>query len=256
MLVAINGFFGQMGQMVYSEVLKSNDFEFAGGIDKVDKEKSLSKNNYILNSDKSKIFGDIFMIKRCDGVIDFSNPSALNQVLNFCLDRRVPLVLATTGLNESDERKVEFASKYIPIFKSSNLSLAVQVLCELVSTATEKLKNYDIEIVETHHNKKKDAPSGTAIMIANKIAETNKILSLTTETKRPPMENIVGVHSLRGGGVVGEHEVFFLGERDSIKITHTAYSREIFARGALDAMRFLKGKQKGLYSMQDYINER
>lgn len=245
-----------MGQMVYSEVLKSNDFEFAGGIDKVDKDKSLSKNNYILNSDKSKIFGDIFMIKRCDGVIDFSNPSALNQVLNFCLDRRVPLVLATTGLNESDKRKVEFASKYIPIFMSSNLSLAVQVLCELVSTATKKLKNYDIEIVETHHNKKKDAPSGTAIMIANKIAETNKILSLTTETKRTPMENIVGVYSLRGGGVVGEHEVFFLGERDSIKITHTAYSREIFARGALDAMRFLKGKEKGLYSMQDYINER
>lgn len=245
-----------MGQMVYSEVLKSNDFEFAGGIDKADKNQSLSKNNYILNSDKSKIFGDIFMIKKCDGVIDFSNPSALNQVLNFCLDRQVPLVLATTGLNESDKRKVEFASKYIPIFMSSNLSLAVQVMCDLVTRATAKLKNYDIEIVETHHNKKKDSPSGTAIMIANKIAKTNKILSLTTETKRPPIKNIVGVHSLRGGGVVGEHEVFFLGENDSIKITHTAYSREIFARGALDAMRFLKGKQKGLYSMQDYINQR
>ena len=139
MLVAINGFFGQMGQMVYSEVLKSPDFDFAGGVDLVaqNKEQILHKSNFVLNDDKLKIFGDLFMIKKCNGVIDFSNPSALNQVLNFCLDRRVPLILATTGLSESDKRKVEFASKYIPIFMSSNLSVAVQVLCDLVAHATE-----------------------------------------------------------------------------------------------------------------------
>ncbi len=262
MLIAINGFFGQMGQKVFNEIIKSKDFEFAGGVDRLSGETLKNDLNKIAKEStsiflpddiKGKIFDNLFKIKDCEGVIDFSHPSALNNVLNFCLDRRVPLVLATTGLTDKDRQKVKFASRYIPIFMSSNLSLAVQVLSDLVLSTAKSLKGYDIEIVETHHCKKKDAPSGTALMLANKIAETNKQLTITSGTKLPPIQNKVCVHSLRGGGVVGEHEILFLGEYDAIKISHTAFSREVFARGALDAMKFLKTKTCGLYSMQDLV---
>ncbi len=233
-----------MGQKVFDELSHSNDFEFAGGVDRL-------SNGKIVNIElperiKNKIYNNLFKIEKCDGVIDFSHPSALNGVLNFCLDRHVPLVLATTGLSEIDKQKVEFASRYIPIFMASNLSVGVQVLSDVVLTLTKKLKDYDIQIVETHHNKKVDAPSGTAKMLLNNIRNVEKVQNKNNFVKRK-----IDVFSLRGGGVVGEHEIKFLGKYDEIKITHTAFSRDIFAKGAMSAMMFLKNKTKGLYSMQD-----
>ena len=254
MLVAINGFLGQMGQKVYYEMQKTKDFEFAGGVVKSAGQSIEEKLNArsLSNDKKDKIYDNLFQIKQCDGVIDFSHKNALNNVLNFCLDRHIPLVLATTGFTDNDKQKITFASKYIPIFMASNLSFAMQVLSDIVGFATTKLVGYDIEIVETHHKKKKDAPSGTAVMLAKKIVDTNKCLSTHKSLNDT---NKLSIHSLRGGGIVGEHEVLFLGKYDSIKITHTAFSREIFARGALQAMKFLQTKTNGLYSMQDLSSE-
>ena len=193
-----------------------------------------------------------------DVVVDFSSPSALPALLSFGLEHRMPLVLATTGYDQGQLEEIQQAARSIPIFRSANLSLGVNILVELVRrTAAVLGGSCDIEIVERHHNKKMDAPSGTAIALADSM---NGAMGDSYEyvydrsgkrEKRSPKE--IGISAVRGGSIVGEHDVIFAGRDEVVTFSHTAYSKAIFAKGALEAAKFLAGKGPGLYTMADVV---
>lgn len=195
----------------------------------------------------------------CDVVIDFSKPENIDALIDYCLLNRVPAVIATTGLTEEQESKIVEASHQIPIFRSGNTSLGVNVLLDLVKTATRLLNDqFDIEVIEKHHNKKVDAPSGTAFMIASSI---NEELHNSMEyhygrqgnhTKREEKE--IGIHSVRGGTIPGEHTVIFAGPDEMIEIKHTALSKKIFAQQAIRAAEFVTQREPKLYNMHDVMN--
>ncbi|HEY8418899.1 MAG TPA: 4-hydroxy-tetrahydrodipicolinate reductase [Clostridia bacterium] len=191
-------------------------------------------------------------------IIDFSRPDAIYGLLNYAKANRIPLVIATTGYSDEQQELITQASKDIPIFFSGNMSLGVSVMCELVKLAASKLADFDIEIVETHHNQKVDAPSGTAIMLAQSVNQgLPRPRHLTfgrhsSNQKREKEE--IGMHSLRGGTVVGEHTVSFFGGDEVISIKHTAQSKTIFALGAIKAAKFLINQSNGLYSMKDLLS--
>lgn len=196
-----------------------------------------------------------------DVMIDFSHPSLLEGLLTYSLGNRVPLVIATTGYNEEQIARIETAAKEVPIFFSFNMSLGVNLLAELAKKAAQVLGGqFDIEIVEKHHNRKLDAPSGTALMLADAINETldNREHYVydrhSVRRKRDPNE--IGIHSIRGGTIVGEHEIIFAGRDEIITLSHTAMSREIFAVGSLNAAVYMAGKKEaGLYRMSDMLAE-
>jgi 4-hydroxy-tetrahydrodipicolinate reductase len=193
-----------------------------------------------------------------DVVIDFSHPSAFNDVLDFAVSRKVALVMATTGLSQANVKALEAASGSIPVFFSANMSLGVNLMVDLVKKAAKVLENnFDIEIIEMHHNQKIDAPSGTALAIADAI---NSVLEQKREyiydrhsrrKKRSPSE--IGIHAIRGGTIVGDHSVIFAGNDEIIEIKHTAMSKEIFGVGALKAAGFIKSKKPGIYNMNDLV---
>ena len=195
-----------------------------------------------------------------DAVIDFSNPAALEAELNYVTAHNLPLVLCTTGLSGHQMAAVNQAAEVVPIFFSSNMSLGVAVLSALTKKAAAVLGDtFDIEIVEMHHNQKLDAPSGTALMLAD---AAKAGLSYEPEytydrhsrrQKRDKKE--IGIASLRGGTVVGEHSVYFAGEQEVITLSHSAGSRSVFAGGALTAADFIVGKPAGMYSMEDILNQ-
>lgn len=195
-----------------------------------------------------------------DAVIDFSSPKALDGLLAFCTERKVPVVLATTGYSAEELAKIDEASKIIPIFRSGNMSLGINVLIDLVKRAAAVLgESADIEIVEQHHKRKVDAPSGTALMIAD---AASSALNYDTEynygrheRREPRPKNEIGISSVRGGTIVGVHEVIFAGRDEIIEIKHTAMSREIFASGAVRAAKFLTGKEPGMYNMEQLVSE-
>jgi 4-hydroxy-tetrahydrodipicolinate reductase len=189
-----------------------------------------------------------------DAVIDFSHPSALDSLLTFARQRHVPAVIATTGMEPEHIQKIQSAAKDVPIFFSFNMSLGVNLLVALSRQAASVLGgNFDIEIVEKHHNKKIDAPSGTAIMLADAVANAVPYQPQfvyerkSVRQRRAPEE--IGIHSIRGGTIVGEHEVIFSGMDEIITLSHSARSRGVFATGALSAAAFLQGKPNGLYDM-------
>ena len=192
-------------------------------------------------------------------IVDASHPGAILALLDAGLKSNTPIVICTTGMCQSTIESIYEASKVIPIFLSSNMSLGVSLQSELAVYATKVLgsKNFDIEIVEAHHSQKLDAPSGTAITLANSInAAADGIYNIVFDrsknlAKRGADE--IGVVSVRGGSIVGEHKVIFAGADEVIEITHRAYSRDIFARGALAAARFLHDKKAGLYTMADLL---
>ncbi len=193
-----------------------------------------------------------------DVVVDFSNPAALPALVDFCLARSLPVVVATTGLEESHRQRLAEASARIPVFLSANMSLGVNLLLDLAAKAAAVLyPEFDVELVEAHHNQKLDAPSGTALMIADRVNETlDRKLHYVYErksvhAKREKTE--LGIHSIRGGTIVGEHTLVFAGPDETVEIKHTALSREVFAHGALKAARYLAGKAPGLYAMKDVI---
>ncbi len=195
-----------------------------------------------------------------DTVIDFSNPSALSKLLQFCRDRCAGVVLATTGYSPEQLEEIEKASSEIPVFRSANLSLGINVLAELVKKAAPLLDGYDIEIVERHHNRKLDAPSGTALMLAEAAASASgrddTVYTFGRSEKRQARDpREIGISSVRGGTIVGDHEVLFCGRDEVISLSHHASSREIFASGAVRAAKFLAGKGPGLYSMEDLVAE-
>ena len=249
--VGLSGCNGVMGRVVNSVIDKLDDVEIVYGIDRsVDK----FENSY-------KVYESVESVEEiCDVIIDFSNPANLNGLLNLCVAKKIPLVIATTGISEHQEENIKKASEFIAIFKSSNTSLGVNVLIDLVKKATSVLgESFDIEIIEKHHNKKLDAPSGTAHMIANAI---NEEMDNTMEykygregktSKREPKE--VGIHAIRGGTIPGEHTVVFAGMDEVIEIKHEALSKAIFAKGAVEAAKFVSDKECGVYNMNDLINK-
>ena len=193
--------------------------------------------------------------EKADAVIDFSRPSALPGLLEYAVRHHLPCVLASTGYGEKEERLIREASGQIPVFVSANMSVGVYVLKKLICTAKNLLPQADIEIIEKHHRRKEDAPSGTAKALLQAVTDEDTRVIYGREgndTKRQNGE--IGVHAVRGGTLCGEHEVDFLMDNEMISITHSAQSRGIFAAGALRAARFLLGKPAGLYGMDDLIS--
>ena len=191
-------------------------------------------------------------------IVDFSHPSALEGLLELARRSGIPLVLATTGLDQAQISRVREASAQTPIFFSFNMSLGINLMSALARTAARVLGGqFDIEIIEKHHNRKLDAPSGTAIMLAGavseELAQPPEYIHERHSKRQKRGKNEIGLHAVRGGTIVGEHELLFAGPDETLSITHTAYSREVFATGALNAARFMQGKPPGLYDMNDLI---
>ncbi len=247
--ILLSGCNGKMGKSIVNCVEQRDDCKIIAGVDILD------VINYFFDVYKSI---DDFKGK-VDVIIDFSHPSSLEKLLNYAISTNTPAVIATTGLSDQQIQRINDASKKIPIFFSANMSLGVNLIKELAEKATKVLgPTFDIEIVEAHHNQKIDAPSGTALMLADAISEqfsTPPTYEFDRHSKRVKREkDEIGIHAVRGGTIVGEHEIIFAGHDEIIKISHTAMSKEIFATGSINAALFLCGKPSGLYSMNDLID--
>lgn len=246
--VIVNGSLGKMGIVLTNCIKEDPSLELICGISKHEHEEV----GY-------KLYKDILEVEeKCDVIIDFSHPSSLNSVLQYAIKTKSSLVIATTGYNEEELEKIREASKSIPIFHSSNMSLGVNVLLKLVKDAAKALDGFDIEIIEKHHNKKVDAPSGTALMIANSIKESLPKIEYNygrygRDAKRK--ENELGIHAVRGGTIIGDHDVVFAGNNEVIEISHKAQSKEIFAQGSIKAAKYIVTKDPGYYNMNSMISE-
>ena len=249
--VLINGYYGQMGQVISQEIKKDTEMELVAGVDK-------NKSN---NCEDFNIYNNIFDCNEdIDIIIDFSHPSSLPNLLKYSMEKNIPLVIGTTGFSNEDIEKIENTSKKIPIFYSANMSLGINVLVSIVKDIAPVLEDsFDIEIIEKHHNKKIDAPSGTAYMIADEInKELNNskeyVFGRNTKTNKREKKEI-GIHAIRGGTIVGEHSVMFAGCDEVIEIKHSASSKKIFAQGAIKAAKFLYNQENGLYNMENLIKK-
>lgn len=230
---------GRMGRQV-AACAEENGAKIAAGIDV----KSESGGSF-------PIYPSFSLVQeKADVIVDFSRPEGLGALLAYAREKRLPVVLAATGYHEADLSAIREAAREIPIFRSANLSMGVHVLRALSAQAARLLPEFDIEIIEKHHNQKLDAPSGTALMLyeAVKSADSQPVYGRHTRTeKREPQE--IGLHAVRGGTVAGEHEVGFYGPGEALMITHSAQDRSIFARGALRAARFIAEQAPGEYDM-------
>lgn len=246
--ILLSGCCGRMGRFVAEAVKNRNDCEIVAGIDIVDD--STLGFPVFANYDEVNI--------RADVIIDFSNISLLPALLSFATKTSTAVVLATTGLSDEQIKAVEESAKSVPVFFSYNMSLGVSLLCELSKVAAKVLgTGFDVEIVEAHHNQKLDAPSGTAIMLGNAIKEEmpDAYFEYDRHSKREKRHtNEIGIHAIRGGTIVGEHQVIFAGTDEIVTLSHSARSRAIFANGAVNAAVFLKGKDAGVYNMSDLVN--
>ncbi len=247
--ILLSGCCGKMGRFVAAAVAQRKDCEIVAGIDIIDD--STLGFPVFANYDEVEVKADI--------IIDFSNPSLLPAMLDYAVKTNTGVVLATTGLTDEQIKAVEDASETVPVFFSYNMSIGVSLLCELSKVAAKVLGNgFDVEIVEAHHNQKLDAPSGTAIMLGNAIKEEmpDAYFEYDRHSKREKRHtNEIGIHSVRGGTIVGEHEVIFAGNDEIVKLSHSARSRAIFANGAVNAAVFLKNKENGVYNMSNLVNE-
>lgn len=248
--VILNGCNGAMGRAVTKVVSESLDVEIVAGIDK---NTEMYQNSY-------EVFNNIFDYKgKADVIIDFSHPSCLDDILSYGKKNNTPMVIATTGLSSEDYKKIESVAKNVPIFKTANMSLGVNLLIDLVKKAALALQeNFDIEIIEKHHNKKVDAPSGTALMIADAINEeldNSMEYKYGREGKKAKREEKeIGIHAVRGGTIPGEHTVIFAGLDEILEVKHTALSKNVFASGAVKAAKFIVNKENSLYKMEDLMN--
>lgn len=248
--VIMHGCNGHMGRVVTELIEQDDNVQIVAGIDA-----------YTGIDNKYPVFKSI---KECnvgaDVIIDFAVSSAVSDLLEYAVRTNTPVVLCTTGLTAEQLSMVDEASQKVAILKSANMSLGINTLMKLLRVAADVLaeRGYDIEIVEKHHNQKVDAPSGTALALADCI---NQVLNneydytydrSTVREKRKKKE--IGISAVRGGTIVGEHEVIFAGIDEVIEIKHTAYSKAVFAKGAIDAAKFLSGKQSGMYNMADVID--
>ena len=192
-----------------------------------------------------------------DCIIDFSHHSATVALLDYACEKNIPVVLATTGHDEYELAKIDESAKKIPLFHSANMSLGVALLCELAKTAAKTFPDADIEIIEKHHNRKLDAPSGTALLLARQIQKIreNAFFTFGRQGQAKREKNEIGVHAIRMGNIVGEHEVIVGTDTQTITLKHEAHSRSLFAEGAIAAADFIIGKPQGLYDMYSMINE-
>lgn len=245
----MHGCNGKMGQVISGICQEDSEVEIVAGVDPYDG----IKNPY-------PVFSSIEECKvEADVVVDFAAAQAVDNLLDYCVMQQLPVVLCTTGLSELQMEKVEEASKKIPVLKSANMSLGVNVLMELLQEAAKILApaGFDMEIVEKHHNQKVDAPSGTALALADSINEalgnTYQYKYDRTQERKKRGKEEIGIQAVRGGSIVGDHEVIFAGLDEVIEIKHTAYSKGIFGKGAVEAAKFLAGKPAGKYDMKDVI---
>ena len=202
-------------------------------------------------------FADELTEEKGDIIIDFSHFSRIPNMLNFAVNNNIPIVICTTGYDDKILNQIKEAASKIPILLSSNTSIGINLMNDLVSKMAENLNGFDIEIIETHHNKKVDSPSGTAKTLFNIINETfeNKMRLINgREGNHKRDKNEIGIHSIRGGSVVGEHRVIFYGDDEAIEIKHSAMSKKIFVYGAIKAAKFLIGKKPNLYGMKDVLS--
>ena len=205
------------------------------------------------------VYGGLLQVKeKADVIIDCSFHGAVRDLLGGAKTMSLPVVIATTGHTEEEKAFITEASRHQPIFMSANMSLGINLLAELAQAAAELLHEaFDIEIVEAHHNKKADAPSGTALMLADaiksKLPETYGYAYDRTKKRAPREKAEIGIHSVRGGAIFGEHEIIFAGQGEVVRLSHSALSRSVFAEGALAAARFMLGKPAGFYNMKDLI---
>lgn len=223
-------------------------------IKELGKEDGYWKNIHGLSRESLELLKDI----NYDVIVDFTHRSSLKDLLSLALEKRLPLVIGTTGYDEYQLEKIKEASEIIPILHATNMSLGMNILFDLVEQTARRLKDrVDIEVVETHHNRKKDAPSGSAVTIVESIEKglgEGRKHQHGRSGECPREKGEIGIHALRGGNIVGDHEVSFINDLESINISHKAYDRKVFAQGALEAAKFIIGKEPGLYNMKDVLN--
>lgn len=246
--IVISGACGKMGRVIADICKARDDVKVTAGVD-------LFGESY---SDFPVVKTFAQIPERPDVIIDFSNPSALEPMLDYCKAGGVPVVIATTGYSAEQTEKIKEAAKVIPVFFTFNMSLGINLLAQLAKKAVSILGGqFDIEIVEKHHNQKIDAPSGTAIMLANAINEEaggkyNLVYDRhSVRAKRDQSE--IGMHSIRGGTIVGEHEIIFAGRDEVVTLKHEAHSKGVFAVGSVNAAIFLAGRDAGIYDMNDML---
>lgn len=242
----LNGACGHMGRTIAKEAEMRKDCQVICGFDP--REASDLSFPVYQNFNQYQEAGDV--------IIDFSHPSALTGVLNFAKANKIPAVIATTGLNTEQKEEIAQAAREIPVFFSANMSLGINLLIDLAKKAQAVLEGFDIEIIERHHNQKIDAPSGTALAIADALSEHGRYDYIydrhSRRQKRSPSE--IGIHAVRGGTIVGEHTVLYAGKDEVIELKHSAASKEVFATGSIRAALFLAQKEAGLYSMADLVS--
>lgn len=248
--IILSGCFGKMGQVITKSIASRQDCRIVAGVDINDGEAPYP---VFKSFSKLDVKGDV--------IIDFSHPSVLSSLLDYSEKNNCPAVVATTGLSDEQINSIKSVSEKVPMFFSANMSIGINLISELAQKAARVLEgSFDIEIVEAHHNQKIDAPSGTALMLADSISDAlseKPKYEFDRHSKRAKRENNeIGIHSIRGGTIVGEHEIIFAGLDEIITISHSARSKELFATGAVNAALFINGKPAGMYSMKQLVDER
>lgn len=238
-----------MGRVVSDIVEARDDCTIVAGVDKFNS----GKNGFPVYESLNDVE------ESADVIVDFSNPSLLDDLLTYAVKNKLSLVIATTGYNEEQKTKINIASKSTPVFFTYNMSIGINLIANLAKKAAEILgDSFDIEIIEQHHNQKIDAPSGTALMLADAISDSLKEpvkYEYDRHSKREKRtKNEIGIHSIRGGTIVGEHQILFAGRDENISISHSARSKEVFAVGAVNAAVFMNGKAAGMYDMSKLID--
>ncbi len=247
--VIMHGCNGKMGQTIVGLIADDAEVSLVAGVDAYDEGKNFFP--VFKNISECNIPADV--------IIDFSAAMAVDGLLDYCVKEQVPCVLCTTGLSEQQLKKVEEASKKVAILKSANMSLGINMLMKILKEAASILvpAGFDVEIVEKHHKLKVDAPSGTALALGDSINEVldneyEYVYDRSTRREKRPQKEI-GFSAVRGGTIVGDHDVIFAGADEVITFSHTAYSKAVFGKGAIQAAKFLRGKPAGMYQMSDVI---
>jgi 4-hydroxy-tetrahydrodipicolinate reductase len=247
--MVISGCNGLMGHAVARIAANDPDIEVVAGFDI----NTVKLDGFPVYADPMEFSG------AADVAVDFSNPSALDGLLKYCVAKKLPLVLCTTGYDEKQNEIIRDVSNKIPVFRTGNLSIGINLVIDLIKRACEFLGDgFDVEIIERHHRRKVDAPSGTALMLAGAARDAlpydAEYVYERQSVRQPRGKHEIGISSLRGGTIVGEHEIIFAGLDEVIEIKHTAYSRDVFAAGAVKAAKFITGiKKPGMYDMQDLL---
>ncbi len=246
--IILHGCNGKMGKVLQEIISASKDCVVVAGIDRHPGDEVDFP--VFESPDQCDIQGDV--------IIDFSHHSATKELLDYCVGTKTPVVVATTALGEAEKQLLKEVSEYIPVFNSFNMSLGINVIAKVMEMMMSALEeDFNVEIVEKHHNQKVDSPSGTALLLADAINDACKVKKEYIYGRHSKSDECkitdLGIHAVRGGTIPGEHTIIFAGPDEVIEVTHTALSRNIFARGALKAAKYISGMKNGLYSMKEMI---